>query len=198
LLQVNNEVLCAQNKELQHEINVIKKRPIQQTTLTTQDGDNWHGSAVFYSPRKLASKRTRKAAELDEAAQLQLKNTCDREAKAAATAYKKQQQEEARVARQRTSEERCQAKKAQAEVLAVTGYQMSAQKAATQSCNCSKSHDTLKKRKQKASHSAAKDPTKRHCVVAAQCCVDAVPPAASPPLKCTKNSCNIRKPARFE
>jgi hypothetical protein len=97
-LQVNNELLRAQNKELEHELNVIKKRPTQRTTLTTQDGDDWHGGAVFYSPRKLASKCTRKAAELDEAAQLQLQKTRDREAKAAATAYKKQQQEEARVA----------------------------------------------------------------------------------------------------
>jgi hypothetical protein len=72
-LQVNNKLLCTQNKELQHKLNVIKKRPTQQTILTTQDGNDWHGGAVFYSPRKLASERACKAAELNEAAQLQLK-----------------------------------------------------------------------------------------------------------------------------
>jgi hypothetical protein len=71
-LQVNNEVLRARNKELQHELNVIKKRPTQRTTLATQDGDDWYGGAIFYSPRKLARERARKAVELDEAAQLQL------------------------------------------------------------------------------------------------------------------------------
>jgi DNA uptake protein ComE-like DNA-binding protein len=79
LLQVNNKLLCTQNKELQHELNVIKKRPTQQTILTTQDGNDWHGGAVFYSPRKLASERACKAAELNEATQLQLKKTPTRE-----------------------------------------------------------------------------------------------------------------------
>jgi hypothetical protein len=112
LLQVNNELLRTRNEELQHRLNIIKKRSMQRATLTTQDGDYWHGGAVFYSPRKLASERARKAAELDGAAQLQLqKKTRDREAKAAAIVYKKQQQEEAKVARQRAAEERCEAKK---------------------------------------------------------------------------------------
>ncbi|KAI0573570.1 hypothetical protein TUN199_10570 [Pyrenophora tritici-repentis] len=58
-LQVNNELLHTRNEELEHEPNVIKKRPAQRTTLTTQEGDDWHGGAVFYSPRKLASERAR-------------------------------------------------------------------------------------------------------------------------------------------
>jgi hypothetical protein len=39
-LQVNNKLLRAQNKELQHKLNIIKKHPTQRTTLTTRDGDN--------------------------------------------------------------------------------------------------------------------------------------------------------------
>jgi len=88
-LQVNNELLHARNEELQHKLNVIKKRPTQRMVLTTQDGDDWHGGAVFYSPRKLARDRARKVAKLDEAAQLKLQKSRDREATAAATAYKK-------------------------------------------------------------------------------------------------------------
>jgi hypothetical protein len=195
-LQVNNKLLCTQNKELQHKLNVIKKRPTQQTILTTQDGNDWHGGAVFYSPRKLASERACKAAELNEAAQLQLKkNPHNREAKAAATAYKKRQQEEARVAQQRAAEERRQAKKAQAEALTT---KRALKKQQREAATAQKSHNTLKKHKQKASHSAAKNPTKRHCVVAARSSVDAVPPAASPSPKCTKSGRNVRKPARFK
>jgi hypothetical protein len=86
------------------------------------------------------------------------------EAKAAATAYKKQQQEEARVARQRAAEERRQAKKVQAKALAT---ERALKKQQREAATAQKSHDTLKKRKRKASHSAAKNPTKRHRVVAA-------------------------------
>jgi hypothetical protein len=118
-----------------------------------------------------------KAAELNEIVQLQLQKTRDREAKAAATAYKKQQQKEARVAQQLAAGKRCQVKKAQAEALATKQAHKKQQREAA---TAQKSYDTLNKRKQKASHSAAKNLTKRHCVVAAQSCVDAVPPAASP------------------
>ncbi|KAF1924809.1 uncharacterized protein M421DRAFT_424444 [Didymella exigua CBS 183.55] len=92
------KIFDAANAELRAEINLIKKRLTKSTTLTTQEGDNWHGGAVFYSPRKLASARARKAAELDEAAELQLKKTRDREARAAEAAHKKQNQEAAKVA----------------------------------------------------------------------------------------------------
>ncbi|RYN85159.1 hypothetical protein AA0119_g13349 [Alternaria tenuissima] len=70
-LQVNNELLRLQNAELRAELNLIRKRPIKSTILTTREGDEWHGGAVFYSPRKLASERARRVAELDGAAQLQ-------------------------------------------------------------------------------------------------------------------------------
>jgi hypothetical protein len=67
----------------------MRSRPSKSTTLTTQEGDDWHGGAVFYSPRKLASLRARKAAELDEAAELHLQKARDRERKAAEAAEKK-------------------------------------------------------------------------------------------------------------
>ncbi|KAI1516674.1 hypothetical protein Ptr86124_003611 [Pyrenophora tritici-repentis] len=90
-------------------------RYLQQLGLTTptietkdynKEGDNWHGGAVFYSPRKLASVRARKAAELDEAAELQLQKARDRERKAAEAAKKKRSQEAAKVARQQAKIER--------------------------------------------------------------------------------------------
>ncbi|KNG44705.1 hypothetical protein TW65_08484 [Stemphylium lycopersici] len=99
-LQVNNELLRLQNAELRAELNLMRSRPSKSTTLTTQEGDEWHGGAVFYSPRKLASLRARKAAELDEAAEQQLQKARDRERKAAEAAKKKRSQEASKVARQ--------------------------------------------------------------------------------------------------
>jgi hypothetical protein len=195
LLQVNNELLWTQNEELQHKLNLIKKRPTQRTTLTTQESDDWHGGAVFYSPRKLASERARKAAELNEAAQLQLQKTRNREKKAAATAYQKQQQEEAKLARQRAAEERRKAKNAQAEALTA---KRALKKLQRDAATAEKSRNTANTRKQKASHSAAKNPTKHCCVVAARSCVDAAPPAASPPPKITKAGRKLRLPAKYK
>ncbi|KAG9189939.1 hypothetical protein G6011_06807 [Alternaria panax] len=56
-LLVNNEPLPAQNEELQHEPNVIRKRPTRRTTPATRDSDDWHGGAIFYSLKKLAHDR---------------------------------------------------------------------------------------------------------------------------------------------
>ena len=38
-LQVNNAILHAENEELRAELNLILKRPIKSTTLTTREGD---------------------------------------------------------------------------------------------------------------------------------------------------------------
>jgi preprotein translocase subunit SecD len=117
-LQVQNELLHHENDGLQRELNTKKKQRTQRITLTIQEGEDWHGGAVFMSPRNLQRARARKAAEQDEAEQLQLQKTHDRELKAAATAYKKKQAEAAKVARQHAAEERRKAKKARAEELA--------------------------------------------------------------------------------
>ncbi|KAI0568735.1 hypothetical protein Alg130_11970 [Pyrenophora tritici-repentis] len=114
-LQVNNELLHLQNAELRAELDLIRSRPSKSTTLTTQEGDDWHGGAVFYSPRKLASVRARKAAELDEAAELQLQKARDRERKAAEAAHKKQDQAAAKAARQQAKIERDREQKQRAE-----------------------------------------------------------------------------------
>ena len=194
-LQVNNELLHTQNDELRRELNLTKTRPTQRTTLATQDGDEWHGGAVFWSPRKLATARARKAAEVDEAEQLRLQKTHDREAKAAATAYRKQQQEEAKLARRRAAEERREAKKAQAEAQAA---ERALKKQQRDAATAEKARDRDNTSKRKASRSSTKNPTKRRRVVAAQSGADAGPPAASPPPKTTSRGRNVRKPAKYK
>ncbi|KAF1927505.1 uncharacterized protein M421DRAFT_421917, partial [Didymella exigua CBS 183.55] len=128
--------------QLRAEINLIKKRPTKSTTITTQEGDDWHGGAVFYSPRKLASARARKAAELDEAAELQLKKTRDREARAAEAAHKKQIQEAAKVAQQQARIKRDREQKQRAEERAA---ERALKKQQQQAATTQKSHDTANK-----------------------------------------------------
>ncbi|KAG9190745.1 hypothetical protein G6011_08833 [Alternaria panax] len=194
-LQVNNELLHAQNEQLQRELSFKKTRSTQRTTLATRDDNDWHGGAVFMSPGKLRTMLALKAAEQDEAEQSRLQKTHDRELKAAATAHKKQQVEEAKVARQRAVEERRAAKKARAEELAAQRALKKQQREAT---TTHKSHDTSIGRKRKASHKPAKIPAKRRRVVAAPSRADAGPPAASPPPKTSLRGRNIKTPARFK
>ncbi|KAI0616534.1 hypothetical protein TUN199_11474, partial [Pyrenophora tritici-repentis] len=145
------------------------------------DGDNWrelrkifdaavadkakrkeyHGGAVFWSPRKLREARARDAVKQDGAEQQQLEKTQDREMKAAATLYKKQQAEAAKVARQHAAEEHCKAKKAHADELAAARALKKLQRDAA---TAQESHDTPTGRKRKASHKAVKLPAKRRRV----------------------------------
>ncbi|KAF1923879.1 uncharacterized protein M421DRAFT_74249, partial [Didymella exigua CBS 183.55] len=96
---------------------------------------------------------------------------------------------------QRAAEERRKAKKAQAEVLAA---KQALKKQQHNAPIAQKSHNTLKKRKRKVSHSAAKNLTKRCCVVAGQSRVDAALPAASPPPKITARGRNLQLPAKYK
>ncbi|KAI1665772.1 hypothetical protein L13192_10713 [Pyrenophora tritici-repentis] len=194
-LQVNNELLRLQNAELRAELNLIRKRPIKSTTLTTREGDEWHGGAVFYSPRKLASERARKAAELDEAAELQLQKARDREIKAAEAAEKKCSQEAAKVARQQAKIAKDAEQLRQREEKAA---KRALKKQQQQAATAQKSRDTANKRKREASHKPAKKSTKRRRVVAPSSGVVAGPPEASPPPKFSLRNRQIKMPARYK
>ncbi len=194
-LQVNNALLHDQNESLKQQLNAKSKPPIKRTALNTQDGEEWHGGAVWWSPRRLRRHRERKAAEQDEAEQQQLQKARDRELREASKLYQKQQQEAAKVARQEAAEERAKAKKARAEELAAARALKKQQREAATS---QKSYDTSNTAKRKGSHKVAKNPAKRRRVVAAASRVDAGPPAASPPPKISARGRQIKTPAKFK
>ena len=132
---------------------------------------------------------------MDEAAQLQLQKTRDREARAATTAHKKQVQEAAKVARQEAKIERDRKRQQRAEELAASrALKKQQQEAAT----AQKSRDTANTRKRKALHKAAKNPTKRYYSITALSQVNAGPPAASPLPKYGRNQRQIKTPAKFK
>ncbi|RYN16638.1 hypothetical protein AA0112_g12408 [Alternaria arborescens] len=194
-LQVNNAILHAENKELRAELNLIRKRPIKSTTLTTREGDEWHGGAVFYSPRKLASERARKAAELDEAAELQLQKARDREIKAAEAAKKKRSQEAAKLARQQAKIAKDAEEQQQREEKAAA---RELKKQQQQAATAQKSRDTANKRKRKASPKLAKKSTKRRRVVALLSRVVESPPRAPSPPKFSLHTRRLKTPARYK
>jgi hypothetical protein len=100
--------------------SLTPKRHLQQkrTTLNTQDGDKYHGGAAFWSPWRLREARSRKATKQDKVEAEQLQKIQDKELKAAATLYKQQQAEAAKVACHNAAEKKRKANKAQAAELA--------------------------------------------------------------------------------
>jgi hypothetical protein len=100
----------------------------------------------------------------DEAEQQKLQKTRDRELKAAAKLYQKQQAEAAKMARQHAKEERAKEKKARAEELAAA---RALQKQQREAATSQKSRDTLNKGKRKASQSAVEESKAPSCC---RCC----------------------------
>ncbi|KAF1828830.1 hypothetical protein BDW02DRAFT_511381, partial [Decorospora gaudefroyi] len=94
------------NAGLQQDLNTKSKQKPQSKTLDLQQRKEYHGGAIFWSPRMLREARAREAVKKDDAEQQLLQKTRDRDLKAAATLYKKQQSKAAKVAQQHTKEER--------------------------------------------------------------------------------------------
>ncbi len=161
-LQTQNELLHHENDGLTGALDTKKKRKKKSNTMDLQQREEYHSSAVFWSPRKLREGRAREAVKQKDAEQLQLQKTRDRELKATATAHKKQQAEVAKESRQRAKEEREVAKKARVENLAAA---RALKKQQRDTATSQKSRDTLNKGKRAASRSSSKAPTKRRRVV---------------------------------
>ena len=130
--------------------------------MDLQQHDKYHGGAVLWSPRKLQEARYRERTKQDEAAELQLQKARDREAREASRVLQQELAAQAKAARQRAAEERREAKKIQAEVLAA---QRELKKQQREAATTQKALDIQNKRTRTSSHSAAKNPSKRRRVM---------------------------------
>jgi hypothetical protein len=115
---VQNELLHHENDGLLQAAKGQKKHKTKSKTMDLQQRKEYHGGAIFWSPRKLREARARETTKRHEAKREQLQKTRDRGLKAAAKLYQKRQAEAAKVAQQHAAEERKIAKKAIAEELA--------------------------------------------------------------------------------
>ncbi|RMZ66324.1 pogo transposable [Pyrenophora seminiperda CCB06] len=192
-LQVNNELLRDQNAGLQQELDAKGKTKAAKHTMDLQQREEYHGGAVLWSPRKIREARARDAVKRDEAEQQQLQKARDRDLKAAASLYRKQQQEAAKVARQKAAEERRELKKARAaELAAERALKKQQRDAATAEISLNGANTS----KRKVSRSSAKNQTKRRRVVGAASRVDAAPEAPPPPTQKTRTR-SIRPPKKL-
>ncbi|KAI0569068.1 hypothetical protein TUN199_11715, partial [Pyrenophora tritici-repentis] len=105
-----NEILNTENDGLKQALAHKKKHNKKSKPLDLQQREEYHGGAVFWSPRKVREARAREqvrtTTEMDE----KLEKAESRKLKEAATFYRKRMQEEARVVREtakkRAEEER--------------------------------------------------------------------------------------------
>jgi hypothetical protein len=160
-----------------------KRNTRQRARLWTFNSAKSIMEALFSGLQGSSAKRVRDAVKQDEAKQQQLQKTQDRELKAAATLYKKQQAKAAKVAQQHATEECCKAKKKHADELAAA---RTLKKQQCDTATAHKSHDTSTGRKQKASQKAVKIPAKRRRVVGSRTGVAPAPAALPAPPKATQ------------
>jgi uncharacterized membrane protein len=194
-LQTQNELLHHENNGLRAAIGVKKRHRKKSYKLDLQQRREYHGGAVFWSPRKIREARAREATKQHEAKQLQLQKTETRELKAAATLYKKRMADEAKALRQAAKEQREKDKKARAKELAAA---RALKKQQRDTATLQKAHDRANKAKRKASSYPDAKITKRRGVVgvASQPVVASPPP--SPPPKMTSRGRRINVPAKYK
>ena len=125
--------LSVENELLKHEIEGIKqvlstkqKRRKKGKTLDLQQREEYHGGAVFWSPRKVREARTRQSIREREEKDQQLQKADRAELKKAAKLYKEKIQQEKRVAREVARKEK---EKEKAEKAAQRAAQKSARDA---------------------------------------------------------------------
>ena len=105
--------LSVQNELLKHEIEGIKqvlstkqKRRKKGKTLDLQQREEYHGGAVFWSPRKVREARTRQLIREREEKDQQLQKADRAELKKSAKLYKEKIQQEKRIAREVAKKEK--------------------------------------------------------------------------------------------
>jgi hypothetical protein len=87
-LQVQNELLHHENDGLRAALTTKRKQRVKSKRLDLQQRKEFHGGAVFWSPRKIREARTREKVNLQEEALRRQQKAEQKEIKAAATAYK--------------------------------------------------------------------------------------------------------------
>ncbi|KAF1952888.1 hypothetical protein CC80DRAFT_368901, partial [Byssothecium circinans] len=99
-LQVQNELLYHENDGLREALTAKEKHKKRGKPLDLQQREEYHGGAVFWSPRKIREARARETVKQREEHEEQLAKANRKELAAAAKLYREQQAQERRVARE--------------------------------------------------------------------------------------------------
>jgi hypothetical protein len=152
-LAAQNELLHHENKGLREALTVKRRHKKRGKPLDLQQREEYHGGAVFWSPRKLREARAREAVVQHQEHEEQLAKANRKELQAAAKLLREQEAEERRVARERAKVVRDRMKAEQA----------AARAARIEAQNTKRASKTAQTGKRKASRapSAKREPKRR-------------------------------------
>jgi hypothetical protein len=118
-LQVNNELLNHENEGLRQALTLKKKHKKKSKLLVLQQRQEYHGGAVFWSPRKVREARVRERVKQQQEEAEKLQKAQTKELKAAASLYKSKIAAEAKALRETAKEARAEDRRKAAEQRAI-------------------------------------------------------------------------------
>ncbi|KAF2832523.1 hypothetical protein CC86DRAFT_275840, partial [Ophiobolus disseminans] len=186
-LHVQNQLLQDENSGLELALEARKKRKYRKKPLDLQQRKEYHGGAVFWSPRKLREARAREAVKDQEKEEEKRAKAVRKDLQASAKLLREQQKEERRLERDRLKIERDQMKAEKAAA-------REAKKAAQNNKQASTTAQTGKRKASKA-HLAERRPKQARGGRAAQ--VQSPEPSPAPPAKTNSRGRTINKPSRY-
>ncbi|KAF1937533.1 hypothetical protein EJ02DRAFT_313301, partial [Clathrospora elynae] len=186
-LQVNNELVSQENKGLREAVQTKKKQKQKGVPLDLQQRQEYHGSAVMWSPRKGREAGVRRTVMEQQAEQEKLDKAKRKQEKEDAKIQKQLELEQRRDERERLKKEREKEK----EKKAAEKQRQKAEKEAT------KSGQAAQQLKRKAPQSVPPK-NKRQKQSGGSALKVAVPEATSSPLpRITSRGRNITLPSKF-
>jgi hypothetical protein len=193
-LQVKCDLLSVENKGLRHALTTKRRHRRKHKALDLQQRQEHHGGATFWSPRKIREARAREKVREREEQELQLQKANAKELKAAAKLYKKNIQEEKRVARERAKIVREKEKAEKAKRLAHARREKQQQKDAA---NATKALQLSQRGKRPASKKPTPKKSRRRRVVGAASGAAPAPAPSAPSLPKTSYGRSINLPSKF-
>ncbi|KAF1941404.1 hypothetical protein EJ02DRAFT_512458 [Clathrospora elynae] len=137
-LQVQNELLHHEIDGLRNALTTKKKHQKKSKPLDLQQRKEYHGGAVYWSPRKVREARARGSVKQKEKDAEKLHKAETKQLKTAATLYKKKMAEEAKVVQQMAKEAREKDRTAAAAEAAASKAQKQQEKTLQMLYNCPK------------------------------------------------------------
>jgi hypothetical protein len=193
-LQVHNELLQHENKRLREALTTKRKHKKKGKVLNLKQRQEYHGGAVFWSPRKVREARAREAVREQLEKEERRPKAEAKDLKAAATLFKQNIAEEKRVARDAAKTEREKEKVEKVEQAAERQRQKEAEK---QAAAGAKALQLSQRGKRPASKQLARE-TKRVKTRSGVRSGSVVPQAAPPPPpKTTRRGRNVKLPSKY-
>ncbi|KAH4900865.1 hypothetical protein HBI80_150040 [Parastagonospora nodorum] len=186
-LQVQNELLRHENEQLRTALSYKKKHKSKGKALNLQQRQEYHSSAVFWSPRKFREAQAREAVRKQEEIEEKLQK-----------ARAKKQRKEARLQRQVELEER----RVERQRLKVVREKEKAEKQAErerqkQQRNAEKAIQLSQRGKRKASQAVSSKEKRQKRVVDEIAAAQVQPAPSPPPTQVTSRGRNVKLPSKF-